>query len=369
MAVDEAGEHRAAADVDPVVGGGRVGRAARSRRRGRRRRPGRRRGPAQRSVAGAGSLVTSSPMPVTAGSSSAPPATAAAPIASASSRRPTRRAVPRRRGRPPGRPRRRADVGGRRGEDDVLAAPAPAVRAAPVATVTRSAGAADARCGPRRSSRARGARRGRGVQQLGADVNRRARRWPAARRVSTARALLEAGRSTAWLSLPRRQRRAGLEQRAGRADPVAQVALGRRAEADAGAAAPPSRAMSSAVRWVACTAVVRGPSAPGVGEQRGRGAAVGGEAGVVLGAAARRGARAAARSPRPRRPRSPAASRGTARTEWIGARRYRARRLAIEVGVVDPLGPGRGVPSPKRRWAPSGGRARCRRRDSRCRAA
>ena len=45
----------------------------------------------------------------------------------------------------------------------------------------------------------------------------------------------------------------------------------------------PSSAMSSSVRWVACTTVVPGPSSAGVGEQLGRGDAVRREAGVVLG--------------------------------------------------------------------------------------
>ena len=56
---------------------------------------------------------------------------------------------------------------------------------------------------------------------------------------------------------------------AGRADAVGEVALGGRAEAHAGPVRRASRCRRS-VRWVACTAVVRGPSTPCVGEQRGR---------------------------------------------------------------------------------------------------
>ena len=62
--------------------------------------------------------------------------------------------------------------------------------------------------------------------------------------------------------------------RADRADAVGEVGLGGRADADRRAAARRARRSSSPVRWVACTAVVSGPSTPGVGEQPGRGAAV-----------------------------------------------------------------------------------------------
>ena len=78
---------------------------------------------------------------------------------------------------------------------------------------------------------------------------------------STARA--SSSRSTtAWLSEPRVSGRAGVAHPAGRADAVGQVALGRRAHADRTCRRCPSSPMSSSVRWVACTAVVRGPSRP-----------------------------------------------------------------------------------------------------------
>ncbi len=100
---------------------------------------------------------------------------------------------------------------------------------------------------------------------------------------STARA--SSNRSiTAWLSLPRLQRgRPASASPPGRPDAVGQVAFGGRAEADTVCRLSPSRSRSSSVRWVACTAVVAGPSTPCSVQQRGRRAAVRGAAGVVLG--------------------------------------------------------------------------------------
>ena len=103
--------------------------------------------------------------------------------------------------------------------------------------------------------------------------------------------------------------------------------------------------MSASVRWVACTTVVPGPSSAVVVEQPGRGDAVRRQAGVVLGDLL--GEVDVQRRPRPPRRRG-SWSRGTARTEWIAARRAvvgRQRdalgpplRVAVAVAELDALG-------------------------------
>ena len=150
-------------------------------------------------------------------------------------------------------------------------APVPAVRGLAVSMVTRSARLADRdpADAPRRC-RCRAARR---------RSSARARGWPAVR-ASPGRAAPRTGRS-----------RRGCRCRGSAGSPAScsawpgrcrrQVALGGRAEADVVPVAP-SSAMSSSVRWVACTTVVPGPSRPSSCEQPRSGYAVRREAVLVL---------------------------------------------------------------------------------------
>ena len=185
------------------------------------------------------------------------------------------------------------DVGRRRGEHHRLRG-RPAARgahASRVSTATRSArapdreppavGPAEAACPPR----------SRPEQLAGGDDAARARTRS---RSSSSTARASSNRSiTAWLSVPRLNSPRRRQAAPGRADAVAEVALGGRAEAGAGRRRGPCRRCPRSVRWVACTAVVRGPSTPSS-----RSSAVGvrpctARHCVVLGRSARTSARAA----------------------------------------------------------------------------
>ena len=137
---------------------------------------------------------------------------------------------------------------------------------------------------------------------------------------------------------------------------------------------PPSSAMSSSVRWVACTAVVARPSSALVGEQLGRGAGRRPRGRRRSRRAARRGARAAARR------RALGATRatdarscrrtGTARTEWH--RPHRSARVAVwsASSAATRSAQASTLPSENRRCTPSTAAVdRARPRGSRCRAA
>ena len=87
---------------------------------------------------------------------------------------------------------------------------------------------------------------------------------------------------TAWLSLAEGEPGAGVVQRAARADPVAEVALGRGAEARRRCRPRRSAAMSSSVRWVAWTSVLSGVRCPASAKHLRRGHAVRRQALLVL---------------------------------------------------------------------------------------
>ena len=146
------------------------------------------------------------------------------------------------------------------------------------------------------------------------------RRLSSTARASSKRSMI------AWLSLPR------LRFGPGVADAVGEVALGRRAHAD--------RRLAAAARWSSSRQVRRvdggrvRPQRAVLGQQLDRRDAVGGEAGLVLGALlgdveVQRLALA------PTRRRCPSGRAGTARTEWIAA-----PTLAPSIGR-DPLRPAR----------------------------
>ena len=127
-------------------------------------------------------------------------------------------------------------------------------------TTTKSAGAPP-RSGRRRASPGGVAGRAGGGDQLGRGEPAALARWPAVR-AAPARAAPRTGRSPRAGREPRLRRAAGRRPagapaRCRRPGPVRWWGRSRRA-----VPVPPSRAMSSSVRWVACTAVVGGPSSP-----------------------------------------------------------------------------------------------------------
>ena len=129
------------------------------------------------------------------------------------------------------------------------------------------------------------------------------------------------------LSLPRRQRAPGVGQRAGRADAVGQVALGRRAEARARCRCAPSSAMSSSVQ---VGGVHRGgPRAERAGLVRAARSACGRRRRGTPRSrpAARRGGRAAAGPGAPGRDRRQVAR--AARPAPSGSRRRRAQSSVV----------------------------------------
>ncbi len=128
-----------------------------------------------------------------------------------------------------------------------------------------------------------------------------------------------------------------------RADAVGQVAFGRRAHADA-VAEVPSMSMSICDRCVACTAVVRGPSAPCASSNCGGGPVVPGQAGVVLGALLGQvDVQRRSRSPPPRPP--PARAGPPAPRAPSGSPRRRTVSVArvCLAQCLDPVGPASGV--------------------------
>ena len=132
-------------------------------------------------------------------------------------------------------------------------------------------------------------------------------------------------------------------------------------------AASRAAAMSGSVRWVACTAVKRSPSAPASASTRGRRPPVGVRARPRSRPAARRRARAAGgRARRPSRRPSAAEPGSTARTLWIAAP-IRAPGPSRE--RLDALGPGVGVAVARSAAGPRSAARRCRRAGSRRRAA
>ena len=146
-------------------------------------------------------------------------------------------------------------------------------------------------------------------------MNRSRTPWRSRSCISRAR-ISSNGSTTAWLSLPRHSGTPAVASApAGPIpSPRSRSVVGQK---QARVPVRARRATSSSVRWVACTAVVAGPSAPAVVQERGRGAAVGGEAGGVL-----VGLLGEVDVQRPVPAHSATtgrAARGTARTEWIAA--------------------------------------------------
>ena len=230
----------------------------------------------------------------------------------------------------------------------------PARRTPSSETVARSAsapGSSRPAVGP---AERRVAVRGRGAQQLAARGGGRARRWPAARRARS-RAPPRTGRSRpasrCRRRAARRRRAAAARARCRRRGRARSSGTGSRSRRPRRAARRPS-----SVTCVAWTAVKRSRQRAGVGEQRGRRAAVRGQALLVLGrllgdVRVQRPLRAPTR----RRPRADSGS--TARTLWIAA----------PTRAAGPLGSASTRSAQRRRRRR--GSARCRRAGSRRRAA